>query len=56
MSDKEGHTAMPNLKIVTPLMRVWTPEDAAQVRELADEFPAEVGSSVLLDLLVERAR
>ncbi|MDN4521401.1 hypothetical protein QYF68_26785 [Mycolicibacterium austroafricanum] len=31
---------------------IWTPEDAAALRALAEEFPREVGESVALDNLV----
>ena len=32
---------------------IWTPQDAADLRALADEFPAEVGESPMLALIVE---
>jgi len=36
------------------LYPIWTPADAAALRELADEFPREVGESAVLADLVER--
>ena len=32
---------------------IWSPRDAAELRALADEFPAEVGESPMLALIVE---
>lgn len=33
---------------------IWTPQDGAELRSLADEFPVEVGQSPMLALIVER--
>lgn len=32
---------------------VWTPDDAAALREVAEQFPCEVGNSVVLDFIVD---
>ncbi len=33
---------------------IWSPRDGAELRAVADEFPAEVGESPMLALIVER--
>ena len=47
---------MSNLRIVPPLVRIWSPEDAAALRALAEEMPAEVGGSTVLADIVDHAR
>ena len=33
---------------------IWSPRDGAELRSLADEFPAEAGQSPMLALILER--
>lgn len=37
----------------TRVRPVWTPQDAAELRAAAEAFPAEVGQSVVLDIIVD---
>ncbi|GEM_PF-2721960 len=31
----------------------WTPDDVAELRAAVDEFPREIGSSTMLDMIIE---
>jgi len=46
-----------HLRAVEPLQteapRKWTPEDVAELRAAVEEFPHEIGSSPMLDMIIE---
>ncbi len=46
-----------HLRAVDPLpteaLARWTPQDVAELRAAVDEFPHEIGSSSMLDMIIE---
>lgn len=43
-----------HLRAVDPLpTNAWTLEDVAELRAAVDEFPREIGSSSMLDMIIE---
>jgi hypothetical protein len=37
-----------------PLQKVWTPDGSAALRAMAEQFPAEIGQSSMLRLILDR--
>lgn len=45
---------MSTTRIGHPVHPVWTPADAAALREVAEQYPREIGQSPMLHFILER--